>query len=821
MNKQLLKLLSLLLFALLLCSIEASADDYSYQGTIKIKVGETIYIQLPTSIYSTAITGYYPQGKWVLSNNYDNAEIVSGWGTLQGCKVKGKKAGKNIKLTFSGNSVLYDMLWSFTGYYLIDVIEPCVSSISVSPSSTSLKVGETKQLSATVTPSSATNKSVSWSSENQSIATVSSNGLVTAKAAGSTTITCKANDDCGTQATCSVTVTAADPIKVTGITLNYTSASMVVNDTKKLSATISPSNATDKTVSWSSSDSDIASVDANGKVTANARGTAIITCKANDGSGVKATCDITVASVKPNTKFTAKTIEGVEMTFYSRNDGTCYVYGSPCIDKNTTGKITIPNEAEGLKVVEIGYNAFKDCIGITEVVVPTSVEKIEGYAFCECTALAKIALGNGVKSLGYSVFNGCTSLQTITGISQLEEIGSSAFNVTYDTFIPWYNNLPDGLLYLGKVLYKYKGTMPENTSVSVENGTKQVSKECFKNCSGLINLSIPESVSGIGSDAFSGCPNLSSIEIASGNTKYDSRNNCNAIIEKETNTVIVGCKNSTFPSTVKAIGSWAFEDSGITEVIIPNNIEGLAQSAFAFNNSLTSIVIGKGVKVMGDDSNPFLRNPNVTSIAVVSANPYYDSRNNCNAIIETSTGKLITGCSATIIPSTVKTIGTYAFASVKNSVYILDYVENIERDAFLYNSLHTVLIGKNIKEIEKDAFASCSKLQDIYSLAEDPIEIDESAFNNLYSGDKDATYNRATLHVPAGSMINYMTCVGWSKFKNITEFDPNTFDPSTLGIQNVTMDADKDAPVFDLFGRKLSQPRKGINIINGRKVIVK
>lgn len=388
MNNRLLKLFSLLLFTLLLCPIEVSADDYSYQGTIEIKVGETKYIQLPTNIYSVAITGYYPQGKWVLSDNNDNAEIVSGWGTLQGCKVKGKKAGKNIKLTFSGNSTLYDMLWSFTGYYSIDVVseDVKVTSISLNSSSISLKEGATKQLTATVSPSNATNKSVTWSSSNETVAVVDGNGKVTAKAKGEVTITCKANDGSGKQATCSVTVTAADPIRVTEITLNYTSASMVVGDTKQLSATISPSNATDKTVSWSSSNTSVATVDNNGKITAKSRGTATITCKANDGSGKLATCEITVSGVKSNSNFKAKTIEGIEIQFHvdDVSSGICRVYGQPAIDKNTTGKITIPSEVEGLKVTKIDYSAFEDCAGITEVNVPNSVEEIASYGFSGC-----------------------------------------------------------------------------------------------------------------------------------------------------------------------------------------------------------------------------------------------------------------------------------------------------------------------------------------------------------------------------------------------------------------------------------------------------
>ncbi len=96
--------------------------------------------------------------------------------------------------------------------------------------------------------------------------------------------------------------------------------------------------------------------------------------------------------------------------------------------------------------------------------------------------------------------------------------------------------------------------------------------------------------------------------------------------------------------------------------------------------------------------------------------------------------------------------------------------------------------------------------------------MDSLAFTN-YEGvvNRKAVYRftGATLYVPTGTKAKYQSTEGWKNFQNIVEFDP-----SALG-KHVTMDADKDAPVFDLFGRKLSQPRKGINIINGRKVIVK
>ena len=172
-----------------------------------------------------------------------------------------------------------------------------VTGVSLNKTSMSMTIGDTQTLTATITPSNATDKSVTWSSNNTSVASVSSSGIVTAKAAGTATITVKTNDG-GKTATCTVTVTAAK-VTVTSVSLNKTSMSMTVGDTQTLTATVLPSNADDKSVSWSSSNSSVASVSASGIVTANVVGTATITVTTNDG-GKTASCLVSVGYAVPN-----------------------------------------------------------------------------------------------------------------------------------------------------------------------------------------------------------------------------------------------------------------------------------------------------------------------------------------------------------------------------------------------------------------------------------------------------------------------------------------------------------------------------------------
>lgn len=766
-------LLPLIVFAWLM-PVRSMAIDSSW-GTASVNVGDTKTLYMSDAFVSILglSVNHVISYQWS-SYNTSVAQVTSQ--SLYQCTVRGVSTGSvriNCHLYYKTDGVYVDQYNSVDGYITLTVNQGIikVTSVTVSPTSVSLKVKEEKQLTAEVLPSNATNKTVTWSSSPSGIATVTSSGKVTAVAAGTATITCKANDGSGKQGTCTVKVEAADPIKVTGISLNNSSLSLVKDDTRQLRATVTPSNATDKTVKWTSSNSSIASVSNDGLVTAIGRGSATITCKANDGSGVQATCDVTVSSVNPWSTFTAKTIEGVEMKFYSRNDGTCYVYGyssSPAIDVNTTGPITIPSEAEGLKVTSINNSSFYDCKGITKVTVPNTVETIGGSAFRGCTALESVALGNGLKKLESSAFYNCTSLTSVTGINQLEYIGSSAFENT-----PWYNSLPNGLIYLGKVLYEYKGTMPDNTTISVKDGVKMISQSAFSSCKGLVGISIPQSIETIGSHPFSYCSNLTSITVASGNAKYDSRNNCNAIIEKEKNILIAGCKNSTIPSTVTAIGHDAFYGSGLTEIIIPNNIDSIANWAFENCSELKTVGIGKGVRVLGDCI--FLGCSALQSITVVSSNPYYDSRDNCNAIIEKSTDKLIVGCTTTVIPQSVKAIGNFAFKTSDYDTYSItlsDQVETIGEYAFAYMSKTRALtIGKGVKEIGKSAFNGCNALRSIHVLSQDPVEIDETVFKNNYTNFPDSIYNNATLYVPIGARINYMTTPCWNKFKHIVETD--------------------------------------------------
>ena len=193
-----------------------------------------------------------------------------------------------------------------------------VTKVELNKTSLTLDVGNSDTLIAAITPDNATDKSVTWESSAPGVATVDTSGKVTAVAPGTATITATTEDGSKT-ATCVVTVTAAT-VPVTGVTLSQTQASLYYNrtpNTLTLTATVAPDNATNQAVTWTSSNPSVAKVE-NGVVTALARGTAVITATAADGSGASASCTVTVRPdippANPNYRITVEATQGGTVT---------------------------------------------------------------------------------------------------------------------------------------------------------------------------------------------------------------------------------------------------------------------------------------------------------------------------------------------------------------------------------------------------------------------------------------------------------------------------------------------------------------------------
>ena len=230
--------------------------------------------------------------------------------------------------------------------------------------------------------------------------------------------------------------------------------------------------------------------------------------------------------------------------------------------------------------------------------------------------------------------------------------------------------------------------------------------------------------------------NLVSLVVASKNPKYDSRDNCNAIIETSTNTMVKGCKGTTFPSSVTSIGEYAFNGcmgltsmtipSSITSIgkdafntceylasiIIPSSVTSIGSSAFYGCSSLTSIIIPSSVTSIG--SSAFSGCSGLTSITVESGNTVYDSRDNCNALIETATNTLIIASkNTTFIPASITSIGNGAFSGLMEltSITIPSTVTSIGKSAFSgCTGLTSITIPASVKYINAYAFSGCTGL---------------------------------------------------------------------------------------------------------------
>lgn len=363
-------------------------------------------------------------------------------------------------------------------------------------------------------------------------------------------------------------------IPVTGI--SFKNSEITLNSTEDIcliNADVYPQNATNKKVVYTSSDPSILSVPSDGGFASQkGKGTVIVTATTEDG-GFTATQTVNVGYNLPSTVIDkGKCGYDAYWTLYS--DGKLYISGEGDIkDYNSYQYYSPwPSYTEDIKCVKI-------CSGIT---------RIGENTFYRCTNLTNIAIPDSVTSIGADAFYDCSNLESITIPNSVMSIEENAFCHT-----PWYNNQSDGLVYAGKVLYKYKGYMPDNTDIIIPEGIISISSCAFENCSNLTNITIPDSVTSIGYGTFEDCTSLTSITIPDGVT---------IIGECEFN----GCsslRNITISDSVTIIGDLAFAGcESLSNVKISNNITVFPFFAFSGCTSLTSITIPDGVIWFNDDA---------------------------------------------------------------------------------------------------------------------------------------------------------------------------------------------------------------------------
>ena len=400
---------------------------------------------------------------------------------------------------------------------------------------------------------------------------------------------------------------------------------------------------------------------------------------------------------------------------------------------------------------------------------------------------------SGLTAIGNNAFYDCENLQEIRLPQTITNIGSAAFFSD------------ENLMFI---------ELPEEL--------KTIGHAAFGICRSLKSLFIPASVTSINGTAFRDCTGLESITVNEQNTIYDSRSQCNAIIETSTNTLITGCRTTVipegivaigryafyghyeiktldFPSTLEIIGEDSFDGTGFVTIDIPNSVTTIAFWAFTNCHSLESVRISSSVIKINE---PFINCVKLKSIVVDEGNTVYDSRNNCNAIIETATNTLVTGCQTTIIPNGVEIIGNSAFESCRDlesislpasvtkigssafdscrklsSIEMSPNITEINSYAFSYcEVLGSIEIPEKVTTIGESVFRNCNKLESIHSYIQKPFVINENTFD-------DAIYQNSTLFVRTGTKTAYQNTEAWNHFANIEEFgDPVAFDPEPYAV---------------------------------------
>ncbi len=545
------------------------------------------------------------------------------------------------------------------------------------------------------------------------------------------------------------------------------------------------------------------------------------------------------------------------ITYYSFNR-LYYKNGSLDIGATTFGPaITNHDFSYGVgtivcngEITKIGTEAFFECSNLDSIEIPSSVITIEQSAFDRCNNLKKVTMSGSVTSIGSWAFDACSALTSIVIPNSVTTIGAGAFNGC--------NNL---------------------TSVTIGSSVTSIKSEAFAGCKGLTSIEIPNSVVSIGDWTFNGCSGLTTVKmnwtdaqsIASissnvfqriargagpqGAKLYVPAGTYNlyhqADVWKDFGVIVDTDNKITYTASaqltgaqfnvgattfgsgifshtfsngtgtivcdgpITTIGANAFLDChAMTSTVIPNTVTAIEEQAFQNCDGLTSIEIPSSVTTIGYGA--FGGCSGLTSIVVENGNTKYDSRDNCNAIVETATNTLILGCKNTKIPNNITTIGRSAFdgCSDLKDITLPNSVTTIGRSAFWNcKSLTSITIPASVKEINEYAFWGCTGLSSVmvsWTDAQLIVSINSNVFQGIANG---AGAQGATLVVPRGTTNSYQQANGWKDFGSIVDGDNIIIYAASERLQNAAQSLFIGSTVF---GSKIVQ----YNFSNGVGTII-
>ena len=599
---------------------------------------------------------------------------------------------------------------------------------------------------------------------------------------------------------------ASDPNNVEYVTLDNSAVTLPIGATTTLKATVFPDTALEKSVEWSSSNPEVATVNQNGIVTARAVGDATIRVKTKDRDR-KASCIVSVVSndrviyytsTDGNVVIPNSTDDfGANILFNTYQDGQgLIIFDVPVTsigykafyNCSSLTSITIPN-----RVTSIGNRAFYGCSSLTSVKIPNSVTSIGEYAFSRCTSLTSVTIPNSVTSIGNSAFSRCTSLTSVTITNSVTSIGSYAF---YDCSSLTSVTIPDSVTSIGNYAFRNCTSL---TSITIPDSVTSIGKGAFYGCAGKLivdskivetnytaseypacdsdggwlygsaftELTIGNSVTSIGNYAFSNCSSLTSVTIPNSVTSIGNRafSNCSSLT------------SVTIPNSVTSIGNYTFYGcSSLTSVTIPNSVTRIGEGAFYNCSSLTSVKIPNSVTSIGESAFTHCKSLKAFYGRFASAD------NRClvadgvlmhfapaglteytipNSVTEIGDDAFY-GCSSLTsvkIPNSVTSIGSLAFGYCRSltSVTIPNSVTSIGWSAFYYCSgLTRVTIGNSVTSISNYAFISCTSLTSVYCKPTTPPTGGSSMFDSNASSRK--------IYVPTESVEAYKAASYWSGY---------------------------------------------------------
>lgn len=458
------------------------------------------------------------------------------------------------------------------------------------------------------------------------------------------------------------------------------------------------------------------------------------------------------------------------------NSTVAVSYQGPSYDwynNEYAGNVVIPAQVtyqgKTYNVTSIDERAFYRCPSLTAVTIPNSITSIGASAFDNCDNLTSVTVSqttpivlvdatfsNRANASLYVPSGSEAAYEAAPYWSEFGQIGEPASpnivfadaNVKALCVANWDTNSDGELSYaeaaavtdLGEV-FKDNATITSFNELQYFTGLTEIGERQIYNCLNLTAITLPNSITSLGDWALAYNPKLASIIIPDGVTSIGEWAFYGDFLLASVN----------IPSNVTAISAHTFETCfSLTSITIPNTITSIGRNAFS-GSGLTSVFIPNSVTTIG--IYPFVDCTNLTEIIVENGNPNYDSREGCNAIIETATNTLISGCQTTIIPNTVTAIGNSAFSG--------------------HTGLTSIVIPSSVTSIGNDAFYGCSNLTSVLTYSTTPLPISENCFTNRAN---------ATLYVPMGCKAAYEAADYWKEFKEIIEIRGDVNDDGVINL---------------------------------------